>query len=679
MKKYFPAWTFPVAALILCILAFGLLIPRLGFYWDDWPVIVTTRLQGVTAFWDFYRLERPFSAWTYILSAPVLGTSPFGWHIFTLLLRWLAVLAMWWCLRGIWPKHTREATWAALIFAIYPVFTQQPVAVAFSQHWITFALYFLSMGAMIQAVRSPHWFWPLSLLGWAAAAVHIFTMEYFLGLELLRPIVLWMILGEEGRQGKSHRMGQVLKIWLPYLLIFVAFVIWRLFFLIIPKDPNNPDLLYSLASQPLGTLVRLLQISLQDLVNNLIGAWFQTIQPQDIDLTDRAVLFSEAAAVFTALLVVFYLLRLKPSETEDRSHWIKQALGLGLLASLLGSIPVWLTDRQAIYGLYSGRFALAAMFGLSLLLVALLEWFTPRRLPKILLIGVFIGASVGFQIRNATSFYRSSVTQNQFYWQLYWRAPNIKPGTALLSADELFPYVGRAATALAVNLLYPQESTSRSLGYWFLELYHDVGPKETARLPRGKTLNPNFRIFSFNGSSLNSLLLYYKTGAGRCLWVLSPDDLDNGDLPELTKVALPVSNLSRIEPQSSQPGYRPPEEIFGKEPEHNWCYYFQKASLAQQMNDWNTVAKLGDEAQRIGFSPGNAYEWAPFIEGYAYSGQLKKALDRTQKAFQMNEAAAPMLCRTWAQIQSRITVPEGTQIDIDSLRNTLQCTAAAGQ
>lgn len=190
------------------------MIPWLGLYWDDWPIVLATRLQGVTTFWDFYRYERPFSAWTYIVTMPILGTRPVVWHIFTLLLRWVTVIGMWWSLQGLWPRRKREVTWMALVFAIYPVFTQQSVSIAFSQHWICYALYFLSLGAMIQSIRTPRWFWLLNLIGVVATLVNMLTLEYFWGLELLRPIILWLIYGEHQPEG-GRRLRATLKLWVP--------------------------------------------------------------------------------------------------------------------------------------------------------------------------------------------------------------------------------------------------------------------------------------------------------------------------------------------------------------------------------------------------------------------------------------------------------------------------------
>jgi hypothetical protein len=171
------------------------------------------------------------------------------------------------------------------------------------------------------------------------------------------------------------------------------------------------------------------------------------------------------------------------------------------------------------------------------------------------------------------------------------------------------------------------------------------------RLARGKPLNPTFRNFTFQGNSLDSLVIYYKSGTGRCLWVLSPEDADNPALPELTVQALPVSNLSRISPEPSSDIY-PPTDLFGKEPPHDWCYYFQKADLMRQLGDWESVANLGDEAAQNGYKPADANEWIPFIQGYAHSDQWEKAIQRSQDAKQLsNGEVTPRLCRIWQEME----------------------------
>ena len=68
------------------------------------------------------------------------------------------------------------------------------------------------------------------------------------------------------------------------------------------------------------------------------------------------------------------------------------------------------------------------------------------------------------------------------------------------------------------------------------------------------------------------------------------------------QTALPASGTDRILAEPTSPLY-PPPEIFGTEPEHDWCYAYQKAALAKQIGDWETVVALGNEAAAQGIAP----------------------------------------------------------------------------
>ena len=126
-----PEWTFPIILLLLCIASFGLLIPRLGFYWDDWAKTLVNRLFGLSGYWDYYAGDRPTSGWTHIVFVSLIGDSPIAWHVLTLIFRWLSAWGMWWCLSLLWPKAKTQNAIASLFFVIYPVFTMQAIAVTF--------------------------------------------------------------------------------------------------------------------------------------------------------------------------------------------------------------------------------------------------------------------------------------------------------------------------------------------------------------------------------------------------------------------------------------------------------------------------------------------------------------------------------------------------------------------
>jgi hypothetical protein len=654
-------WMVPGGLFLLLVASFGLMTPQLGFYWDDWPVLLTARLKGLEGYWEFYRFDRPVSAWTYVAMMPVLGTHPLVWHWTTLLLRWFTTLAFWWSLSGIWPARRREGALAAFLFAVYPVFIQQPISVAYSQHWICYWFYCLSLGTMIWAWRRPRWAVPLTVLGVSVSLLGLMTMEYFAGLELLRPLVLWVMAGEQ--PGKFwQRVRAVVLRWLPYLLGTAGFMVWRLFLVRLSgTDANAPALLYQFPSAPLDTILRLLQIALQDMAYLWITVWANLFSVETIQLSDRFVLFSWAVSVLVAAAAFFWLKRMPGSAAHTdrevgRTRWVYQMLALGLAAVLLGVLPVWVTGRQMTGGFYANRFGMPAMLGASLLLVGWIAWLTPSWIKQVLLVSVLIGLSTGLHLRTANEYRWSWVKQTRFYWQLSWRAPSILPHTAVFSDGEIFSYVGIYSTASAINLLYPPaDLPENELPYYFFSLGRNFAQDMPAFRQGMPVQVDDFRMYRFQGDSRDAILIHYDPVVNNCLHVLSPADVTAPGLPAVTVEALPNASLSRIGSTPSR-SY-PPELIFGPEPEHGWCYLYQKADLARQFGDWERVVALGEEAVQQGYSIQNpnsstSFEWLPFIEGYARLGYWDQARQITRDAAARNPLIRDRLCTLWNSLHS---------------------------
>jgi hypothetical protein len=121
-----------------------------------------------------------------------------------------------------------------------------------------------------------------------------------------------------------------------------------------------------------------------------------------------------------------------------------------------------------------------------------------------------------------------------------------------------------------------------------------------------------------------SLIVAFPT-AGSCLHVLDGRQVE---LPGYSGdgIVTDVASYSRIDQIDTI--HAPavvPRQIFGREPERGWCYYYQKMNLARQMEDWQAVAQLADEAQALDFRPEDYSEWMPALEAYATLGETKKA------------------------------------------------------
>ena len=683
-KVRLPIWTIPLALLGLCAASFGLLAPWLGFYWDDWTQLLVNRLYGPSAYWPYFAIDRPTSAWTHVFFAPLLGGSPVYWQILTLGLRGLAVIGMWWTFSTLWPHARRPVTLAAFLFAVYPSFTQQSIAVSYHQHFTQYALFFLSLGAMLQAQRSPRRYWLWTLVSLTSLLGHLSITEFFSGIELLRPLLIWFVLGERIVAPRRRALQSLIHA-APYLAVNLAYIIWRLFVHQFPggNDMHPPEMISLLTTAPLSALLTLARFAGVDILYTMLTSWGAVLDIRLTDANQPVVLASWLLTLSLALGLSLYLTRLDlPEEmgsSKRRRTWLKQAFILGALVVILGQAPIWATGGQMVGAddVHTNRFSLVAMFGASLIYAAVLEWGLKDWHRKSIFLAMLVGLAAGFHLRTANDYRWIWTQQQRFYRQLSWRAPAIKAPTALVAEQIFLLDQELVSTASALNLLYPQppENDPRNMPMWLFRLLprYDNGIPETESIG----FHTYHRIFEFSAATPDSLLIQFNPDIASCLWVLKPEDIGHPDLSPIMEEALFIANPDRILNNSPVEGY-PPPDLFGPEPEHGWCYLFQKADLARQTGDWQTAAALGDEARQRGFTPYDSpsntpYEWLPFIEGYARTERWGRAFDVTVENTERDPDYIPMLCNLWQRLNQDTPANPDKSEAVASTRGLLNC------
>ena len=114
----------------------------------------------------------------------------------------------------------------------------------------------------------------------------------------------------------------------------------------------------------------------------------------------------------------------------------------------------------------------------------------------------------------------------------------------------------------------------------------------------------------------------------------------------------------------------PVGSIFGPEPEHGWCYSFQKMELARQEQKWEETARLADDAGERRLTPLNALELTPAIMAYLQTGQMEKALKVSLTSQSMDLEKTGFICALWDQVKTE--KPEVEQF-IQQAEKTLVC------
>ncbi len=406
----------PYLLLIVCFLAFGLFIPFLGFYWDDWPTIFYTFNNRISQLINHFSYDRPFSVWAYWLVGR-LGTSPWIWQVSALLLNWAGAAALVWALKPLWKAHYKKILYIGLLFAIYPGYYVQPSSVIFIPHLTSLALFLLSLGAMGRAVSDKSHFRSYTLLALALAAIQMFTVEYFVGLELLRPFYLWILLSNQTPQ-KKPELRETLKIWVPYLAIFGVWLVWRLFLLKLPTEPYPLILLSDLRNDSLAAAGHLILVALNDMQFIFIQVWANLIQPMvaslstSFGLIDIAISLSAAAVLF--LIFSAFPVRKKNQGISDQ-QFASQGITLGTVAFLFGMFPIWAIGETIAQGDYNLRYILVGMLGASLTVASVIILFVPARPHRVLLFSLLVAFALGSHIHNANEYRLDWEAQRAFF------------------------------------------------------------------------------------------------------------------------------------------------------------------------------------------------------------------------------------------------------------------------
>lgn len=673
MKENYPIErSIPLLFLLVTIVAYGLLLPLTGFYWDDWPFAWIAKFLGPQEFLPAFAGVRPFLGPIFFVTTSLIPPVPIYWQVFALIIRFISGLSAWFALNQIWPRHRRQTLIASLLFLVFPGYSQHWVAFThINQEWIPFIFYLLSFGFTAHALRDPDKFKSNTIYSLLLLVTGVFPTEYFVSIEALRFLFIWAILSEE-IDGAGKRFIQSLKRWTPYLLIWLANAIWLAYFYTIGGYESYD---VEVVSAPL-TITRIFSIIGEALWKAGIYAWAQVLVLVSKSITAPTNLVTLALIFVTFILFVFYLGKLNLPEGETNTFAVS-ALLIGLIGILLGRVPSFAAGLPLTLQSSFDRFMISMMLGGSLFITGLLELLIRNKRIKIYVSAFLIALGIGQQFFNANIFRRDWTKQQEIYWQLARRIPAMKPNTALLTDQLPIDYETDLSFTAPINWLYaPNYKPSNPLDEGNnvpYAVFYTEKRLGGASLP---VLEPNIEIslpirrVSFQGSTSQVLVIYMPKNG--CLRVLDPkrgDDITYGKQSRFLVNAIPLSDPSSIILDSDQTVKIP----FLLEPEHTWCYYFAKAELAYQQKDWKKVVELIDKAKSLGYEPEDPFEWLTYIEAQALTGNIRAAEKQSNNVFKQEDGIRKGLCEVWKRVQTHGHTGSTDDLRINQILSDFQC------
>jgi hypothetical protein len=629
----------PVIITLVTVIAYGLLLPFTGFYWDDLPFAWIARFLGPGEFIPAFAPYRPFLGPIFYLTTSLIPPVPIYWQVFALVIRFSIGVAAWWSFKQIWRERPQLAYIAALLILIFPGYSQHWVAFThINQELIPFIFYLLSFGYTFKALQTRKT--SQIVIALLLQICGVFPTEYFFGMEGLRFLFLFFYF----KGSLVQRFAKTLKVWLPYLLVWALNAAWLVYYY-----KFGPYHSYEVTATQALSISTFLWEALDSLLKAGLYVWIQILPLTFSSLPAPASLLT-LGLIAVSLIFVYPQIKLRSQEALDSNF----ALGLivtGVVGVLLGRLPSLAAGLPLTLQSSYDRFMVSMTIGGTMLIIGVVELIFKHQNIKTVIFATLIALGVGQQFFNANIFRRDWEKQREIYWQMAWRIPALKPGTVILTHQMPIDYETDISFTAPINWMYAADFKRGDLPYLMLYTEKRLGGSTLPTLkPNTKIVFP-YRTVTFYGNTSQAIVIYMPKNG--CLRVLDPQrgdaDIYNREPKTLTD-AIPLSDTSNIIADTDSPATA---AMFFAEPKYEWCYYFAKAELAQQLGDYQKVVALGNAARSSGYAPEDPNEWLLFIEAYAVTGDLETAQKLSLNVLKEDASYRRGLCAVWERIKNK--------------------------
>ncbi len=628
----------PVVVALITLAAYGLLLPFTGFYWDDLPFVWIAKFLGPAEFTPAFAPFRPFLAPIFYFTTSLIPPVALYWQIFALVIRFIIGVSACWSFKYIWQERPHLAYVAALLILIFPGYSQHWVAYThINQELIPFIFYMLSFGFTFKALQTRKR--SQVIIAILLQLCGIFPTEYFFGIEGLRFLFLFFYF--EG--GFTERFTKTIKVWLPYLLVWILNAAWLVYYYKFGAYAS-----YQATGAQTYTAFNFLWEALDTLAKAGFYIWIQILPLTFASLPAPASILS-LALIFSAL--IFIAPQVKQPAQERSNKFTFSLIIIGILGILLGRIPSLAAGLPLTLQSSYDRFMVSIMIGATIFIIGMVELLFKNQNTRTYVFAALIALGIGQQFFNANIFRRDWEKQKEIYWQMAWRIPALKPNTVILTHQMPIDYETDISFTAPINWMYAPNYTRGNLPYLMLYTEKRIGGSTLPSFAPNTPITFPYRTVTFYGNTSQAIVIYMPKNG--CLRVLDPkrgDVQTYAKLPGVLTAAIPLSDTANIIAETSSPATA---DMFFREPQHEWCYYFAKAELAQQIEDYQTVVSLGNAALKLGYKPEDPNEWLVFIEAYALTGDMHSAEGLSGAALKEDARIKRSLCALWERIQTQ--------------------------
>ena len=618
------------SAILIALIGLSLYLPNLnelGYYRDDWNNIFNADSRGADMLVEHYASDRPADGYLLAAAYKVFGPDPTPYLAMNLGCRILsAIFFMLSCAR-IWRFPPFAAFAAGALFIVFPGYLRQVDGISYLPHQVAMLAFSASIFLSICAFDIGRITVRVVMILAAAvlSIVSMFLMEYYLGMEALRFGLIWAYGANRTDRTFSAGFRRAIFGFLPYLGGAVLFFVWRSFVFEATRSGTDLGAIFDqFQAAPKYVGATWFQKLTLNLFKLLAGSW--TVPPYNgLNGINVRVFFRAFAegllplGIFCAAFLGMTRERnagspVRPTERPERkkTRWQLQWIWIGAFSASVEVFLLIVATREITFSSSLDRFTYHAAFSAVLVLIGFIALIEGRMVKFALLSAIVLGAVLTQRV-NIHRYAAQTRAETDFWWQLSWRAPDIRNGTTVLLHNSAYSPEEDYENFSPLHLIYRRRAGSPIV-------FSDLLNNDSIRNARmGALQKRTVRKISFI-RDFSKVLAVTKPTEKSCLQVVDGRNpiYSPFDYSRIDEVGF-ASDPDRIVLEGA--AHVPDTRFFGPEPAREWCYSYALMGAAQQRHAWADVAAIADEAIDAGYHAEDPVEWLPVVQSFAYLGR----------------------------------------------------------
>ncbi len=613
---------FAGSLVILAAAVHGPYLSGLGFYWDEWPLVMNGMREGGQAIAMSRGGAHPLAFQVWGLAYGLFGPTPWPYHLWVFLARLVLALGVAWTAACLWPRSSLVFASAALAL-VYPGFLHVQFGFLYVVGMSFAAIHTVSLGASLAAhnASSKGRAVALSATSVVMAAVTGFGLFPYLTLAEVYRLALMF---HQQRQSRARSFKEDLRAtlirWTPYGAITASLFVWATFLRPVYHPEREVQAILAAGLRAPGEMAMSIAYrAFTSLWTLAVGAWTETTTFAFAGSTGSGSAWGAIAGFGVAFTIVFWTASAvrhdvdRRTARDDKAHGGAVLVGLvGLVAALLPIVLAGLHIDLGSTGL--DRYSLVAIGASGIFTAGCLHSLVARRARVLIL--AFMVAVAAFPHHSMAADYRESWSALRgFVWQTAWRVPDLA-GTMLVQRLPLGLSGRHEIPSQAIDKL---RAPLRARYPALQDVFMVGNSSDEGRLRDAlQTLTPQ--------QARQNVLILSQAAPGHCVQALSGRTTDQRPLDgQLTRRIGSVYSNPHLIAQPDSVALPEPVAVFGPEPDHGFCYQFQMASAAIQREDWGAAVGHWEEVQRKDLIPATPIEWMPFADALLMMGQRADA------------------------------------------------------